>query len=55
MSEPKEQPKQVLMLITQLGMNRAQVQNQQRAMAMMDAKGIPYSTLDGSQADNRET
>jgi hypothetical protein len=44
----------ILMLITNMGMNRTQVQNQQRATMMLNALGLTYETVDGSDPDNKE-
>ena len=46
--------KTVLVLVTKLGMNREQVQNQQRAITMLKGKNIPYETIDGSDPENKE-
>jgi hypothetical protein len=44
----------ILMLVTNMGMNRTQVQNQQRATMMLNALNISYDTLDGSDPDNKD-
>jgi hypothetical protein len=44
----------ILMMVTNLGMNRTQVQNQQRATMLMNALSIPYDTLDGSDPKNKD-
>ena len=44
----------ILMLVTNMGMNRTQVQNQQRATMMLNALNIMYETVDGSDPSNKE-
>jgi len=44
----------LLILITKMGLNRNQVQNQQRAMQCFEALGFPYETLDGADPANKE-
>ena len=44
----------ILMLVTNMGMNRTQVQNQQRATMMLNALNITYETIDGSDPLNKE-
>jgi hypothetical protein len=44
----------ILMLVTNMGMNRTQVQNQQRATMMLKALNITYETVDGSDPMNKE-
>jgi hypothetical protein len=44
----------VLMLATNMGMNRTQVQNQQRATMMLNALSIPFETIDGSDPSNKD-
>lgn len=44
----------ILMLVTNMGMNRTQVQNQQRATMMLNALNITYETVDGSDPSNKE-
>ena len=44
----------ILMLVTNMGMNRTQVQNQQRATMMLNALNIIYETIDGSDPLNKE-
>jgi hypothetical protein len=54
-SPSKVTPKgHILMLETKLGMNRTQVQNQQRATMLFNARHIPYETIDGSDPANKE-
>ena len=43
----------ILMMVTNMGMNRTQVQNQQRAAMLMNALHIPYETIDGSDPANK--
>lgn len=45
----------ILMMITNMGMNRTQVQNQQRAAMLMNALHIPYETIDGSDPANKDS
>jgi hypothetical protein len=44
----------ILMLITNMGMNRTQVQNQQRATMMLNALNISYETIDGSDPESKD-
>ena len=44
----------ILMLATNMGMNRTQVQNQQRATMMLNALSIPFESIDGSDPENKE-
>jgi hypothetical protein len=44
----------ILMLATNMGMNRTQVQNQQRATMMLKALGITFETIDGSDPGNKD-
>jgi hypothetical protein len=54
-SPSKVTPKgHILMLETKLGMNRTQVQNQQRAAMLFNARRIPYETIDGSDPTNKD-
>jgi hypothetical protein len=50
-----EEKRRMLLLITKVGVNRSHVQNQRRAEVILQCEGIPYETLDGSDAANRET
>lgn len=43
------------MLMTGLGLNRAQQQNQKRALNLLEGRGIPYETIDGADPENIET
>ena len=57
MNKPTEEeckPKSVLALITKLGLNREQVQHQERAFTILRAHKIPYETLDGASPVNRD-
>lgn len=47
--------KSVVMLMTGLGFNRSQRQNQERAMNLLEGRGIPYETIDGSDPENFDT
>ena len=44
----------MLVLITKLGLNREQVQHQERAFTMLRAKNIPYEALDGADPANKD-
>jgi hypothetical protein len=55
MAKSEQHRKCVVMLMTGLGMNRAQRQNQERAMQFLEGRGIPYETIDGADPENRET
>lgn len=44
----------ILMLVTNMGMNRTQVQNQQRATMMLNALNITYETVDGSDPSKKK-
>jgi hypothetical protein len=54
--EPPEESNKsyILMLATNMGMNRTQVQNQQRATMMFNALSIPFETIDGSDPSNKD-
>lgn len=49
-SEQAEPKKTVLVLITNLGTKRAQVENR----SMLEGKRIRYETIDGADPDNKE-
>lgn len=44
----------VLMLETKLGLNRTQVQNQQRASSLFAARHVQFEAIDGSDPENKE-
>lgn len=46
--------KSILVLVSQTSLHREQVQNQKRALSLLDAKHIPYQTLDGSDPKYKE-
>ncbi|EEC50593.1 predicted protein [Phaeodactylum tricornutum CCAP 1055/1] len=49
-----EYKKQVLVLVSNTNFNRGQVQNQNRAVSLLNARGISFETLDGADPTNKE-
>jgi len=50
----EERKRRIVVLITKMGLNRLQVQNQERAFNLLQGNGVPFETLDGSDPANRE-
>jgi len=49
-----EGKRSLLVLISTMSMNREQVQNQSRATTMLEAKKIPFETIDGADPSMKE-
>lgn len=52
--EPPAFEGRILMMVTNMGMNRTQVQNQLRANMLLNALSIPFESIDGSNPANKD-
>ena len=54
MGDTTSEKKQLLVLVSNTNFHREQVQNQKRAYNLLEARKIPYETLDGADPANKE-